>query len=158
MAALENYAKAKGIWVDDPATAFGKKPLAEGAEQKVYLNKTGKTLSKINSGHYHQSWVEYFDRIELHNELFPETYYTLKGFTKIDGTFSAIVEQTYIEAERNATKEEIVADMAQRGFEHLDKGPQGKFSDDYYNPKTKIKIEDLHGKMCLLIREMICFT
>ena len=141
---LESYAKENGIWVEDPFKTFGEKPHAKGAEAIVYLNPDGKTVTKINSGSVHGDWREFFERIAVHNSLFPEAAYTLKGFAKLSGDVSAVLEQPLIKADRAARYEEIKSDMALRGFK-----PTEYMSSDYFNPETGVFVRDLHGKNVL---------
>jgi len=141
--ALEDYAKENNIWVADPFKEFGNKPHAYGAEQNVYFNKDGTTVTKLNSASVHGDWREFFERIALHNHLFPDTKYTLKGFTDLSGDFTAILEQPFIKSERGATKAEIEADMAKNGFENVEEN-------DYLNKETGVFVRDLHGQNVLI--------
>ncbi len=98
----------------------------------------------MNDGAYHGNWLEFFDRIAIHNTLFPETGYILTGFTQRIGFYgepklAAIIERLYFETERGASFDEVKANMALMGFEHLRR-------DDYYNPETGVIIEDLHDE------------
>lgn len=146
---LKKYAQENNIWVEDPYKEFGDKPDAKGAEQIVYKNKDGNTVTKINSGSVHGDWREFFERIAVHNQLFPDTKYTLKGFTDLSGDVSAVLEQPLIKADRGATKQEITDDMAESGFEPTEQ-IDGNTGNDYYNPKTGVYVRDLHGQNVLV--------
>lgn len=146
--ALTKYAKDTGVWIEDPFSEFGETPDAFGAEQNVYLNKDGVSVTKINSGFYNENWRDFFERIALQNTLFPEAKYTVKGFTNLSGDFSVIIEQPLIQAERGATKQEIVEDLSKRGFENIPE-EDGGTGNDYINKETGVIVKDLHGKNVL---------
>lgn len=56
---------------------YGASPDAQGNEQLVYVQPDGKYVIKVNDCAYHGTWLEFFDRLALHNFLFPETFYEL---------------------------------------------------------------------------------
>jgi hypothetical protein len=70
--------------------------IAEGAEQKVYLNKEGDAVIKLNSGIFYYNWSDYLNSLLIHNFFFPATQYTLTGFIKNEDSLSASVQQPYI--------------------------------------------------------------
>lgn len=96
---LESYAKEKGIWLDaGHITEVSEHKFRSGAEADVYLNKNGKTVTKvINYSKYSKSPLDFIDnRVLLFNSLFNSTPYTIVGFTRTDKGFSFVVEQPYI--------------------------------------------------------------
>jgi len=143
--ALQKYAKENGIWYDSAIETFGE-PQAEGTESLVYLDADGKTVFKINTGRYYKTWADFFDAIEINNQLFPETKYEVIGFTTARGKFSVIVKQPLITAERGATREEVKADMEKRGFSQIE-------FDDYQIKENGLIIKDLHGQNVLVSKE-----
>jgi hypothetical protein len=51
-----------------------------GAEHLVALDAgNGLVEKRTDATHFHNTWSEYFDRIEIHNELFPETAISIEG-------------------------------------------------------------------------------
>jgi len=96
---LEDYAKEKGIWLDAGQIAENSEhKFRSGNEADVYLNKDGKTVTKvIDYSKYSKSPLDFIDnRILLFNKLFNDTPYAIVGFTKTDKGFSFVVEQPYI--------------------------------------------------------------
>lgn len=69
----------------------------------------------------HETPLEFFDRISIHNNLFPQAPYTVIGFTRKNGVFSVIIQQPFIIAERGLEYEEVAAYMKQLGFEDMGK-------------------------------------
>ena len=49
----------------------------EGGENQIYL--AGALVYKRNNLAFHTSYLEFFERLALHNWLFPDTAYTLIG-------------------------------------------------------------------------------
>ena len=54
--------------------------LAEGAEQKVYLEEDGRHVIKLNDSVFYATWKDYFNSLLVHNFFFPATCYDLIGF------------------------------------------------------------------------------
>lgn len=141
--ALESYAKSNGSYIEDVKETLGEK-LAGGIEQDVYLNKEGDKVIKINGLSNHASWDEFWDRLNLQNTLFPNTGYELKGFTKVGGRLSAVLEQPYIEGSP-VPRHELIEDLAKRGFYQIH--PEGSLGENqFYNPELGVRLSDVHGE------------
>jgi hypothetical protein len=112
--------------------------LDNGAEQYVYMIDHKPYVSKINGLEFHDTPLEFLDRISLHNYLFPEAPYTLIGFSTDYPTaarFSMILSQPFVKATRGAEREEVKHEMEKMGFEYI--GGDSYLSPDYI-------VEDLH--------------
>ena len=115
--AIEAYAKANGLWIEDYKPLYeNEKPVA-GVESVVYMSDDGKHVIKINNGIQHGSWEDFFYRIITHNAYFPETRYDLIGYTKRDEKLAVILKQPFIKIKRGATLPEIKEDLEVFGFE-----------------------------------------
>jgi hypothetical protein len=124
---LRKQAQENGVWLDksyldDKKLLHDQKAIGT-SEHDVYLNSDNKTLTKLNNLAYvtdseHNSNLSaLIDRFSAHNELFPEVAYTIKGFMdNLHGNPALVLEQPFIDAERNATKEEIHEYFNSRGF------------------------------------------
>jgi len=114
---IKKTAKEQGIWIEDYAS-FGDY-FSKGGENEVYFSSVKNSVFKLNNFEYAADDVSnFFDRIDIHNELFPESYYEIVGFTENSvGEISAVLEQSYVEAEREATESEIATYMEALGFE-----------------------------------------
>jgi hypothetical protein len=138
---LKQWAKENGLWVE--AIPFNKQYsnnfLDEGAEQKVYLNQSGKTVVKINTGIYHGTWLEFLIRLILHLAIFPSTEYRLTGFSMQANQFSAILEQPFVDIKAGASNDEIENFLSGIGFINLR-------NYDYYSAEDGILLEDLHDE------------
>jgi len=151
---LKDYAESNNLLLEDN---FGE-PHANGMEQDVYMNPDGKTVTKIHSNITHDTWNELFQRIAIHNTLFPDVAYTLKGFTTHEGQFSAVFEQPLItKAEGRIKYSEVIDELSKLGFEPSPTN-EVKYGEDlstlnesetaisFINDKTGVKISDLHGE------------
>jgi Serine/Threonine/Tyrosine Kinase found in polyvalent proteins len=54
--------------------------IGEGAEQRVFLNDDGKSVTKQNDTIFYETWEDYLISLLIHNFLFPATAYQLLGF------------------------------------------------------------------------------
>lgn len=119
--ALESYARESGIWIED--TSILGEQFSQGGENEVLYTPNTNTVFKLNNFEYAgDDVVNFFDRIDAHNNLFPNSYYTLVGFAKNSkGETSAVLEQPFIiESNRLVTIEEIAKYMQGLGFEQVD--------------------------------------
>ena len=131
---LKEYAKKKGIWVEDVIEKWGE-PETEGAEALVWFGNNSSVVTKAVIP-YLQSPQEYLDRLIIHNTLFYATRIKVVGFSQTsDGTLQFIVEQPLVLFDRGATQAEVNAYMEKLGFTHYE-------DNDYISSKTHV--EDLH--------------
>ena len=117
------------------------------AENEVYYDETKHAWIKRNNLSYHSSYLEFFHRLALHNISFPEAPYELIGFVVKDNHLWPVVSQPHIQADRGATREEVMSHMKTLGFENIPN------TDDYVNNVTGIRVEDLHDENVLVSPE-----
>ena len=138
---IEQWAKAARLWVEasDDIVRNGFGPMiAEGAEAKVYYREGLPAVLKERASIY-STTQKALDAIALHNYLFPETAMHVIGFTRdSDGLFRVILTQPYVRCLRLATKAEIDALAAEKGFRD-NWGGQGV---NYIS--ERIALEDMH--------------
>ena len=102
----ESFAKEHGLWSNDI----------------IY-----KVNNLLNSG----SILRLFDKVRMHNEIFPETYYQLHAFTGFDGrTIMPILKQDLVKNAKPTPQISIDTYMAAIGFEKVDS--EGRFSNGSY--------------------------
>lgn len=96
--ALLDWSNRKGMWISghDFTQQYGSRQIGAGAEQLVYLHRNGSKVKKANTGAYHGNWLEFFIRLLCHYILLPATRYTTIGFTKIEQTFAALIQQHFV--------------------------------------------------------------
>lgn len=138
---LKNYAQEKGVWIEDK---FGE-PDTNGVEQDVYYNDNG-TVTKVNFNVTHDSWADFFDRIAIHNSLFPDAAYTLKGFTDHNDLFSAVLEQPVIQKGGKVTFSDVKNELSKMGFEPVGNSKKLTQETVFENKDTGVELSDLHGE------------
>jgi Serine/Threonine/Tyrosine Kinase found in polyvalent proteins len=125
--------------------------LAEGAEQKVYLEADGSHVIKLNDAIFYLKWEDYFNSLLLHNYFFPATSYELIGFQNESERLYAVVRQSYIHT-TEPTDESLVKElMAANNFEN-------KKDNDYFNREAGLILEDLHDENVLTNNGVLFFV
>ena len=108
-----------------------------GQENDVHLE--GPRVFKRNNLTFHLGYIEFFDRLALHNLLFPGAPLRLEGFVEgRDALLLPVMSQPAIRAQRGATRREVEAFMRQLDFVHI--------RHDDYRHEEGILVEDLHDE------------
>ena len=104
--ALKSWAKQNNLWIDEKAfnVKYKNRFIGAGAEQKVYLSEDGLSVLKVNTGTFHSTWHEYFNRLICHGFLFPSTRYSTVGFTTENESFAVVVKQPFFMLESGAKR------------------------------------------------------
>ena len=103
--------KESQTWIEDIQSIAGKH-LLRGGENDVYLSNDGKSVIKVNDFSYlpdnSTNFDSFMNRVDAHNELFPNDAITVLGFTRnSEGKIAVVLSQPYIGNAREATQEEI---------------------------------------------------
>ena len=138
---IEAWAKAAGLWFEHSDSIiqknFGPK-IAQGAEAMVYYKEGDTSVAKERTSIY-STTQKALDAIALHNSLFPETAMRVIGFTRdSDGLLRIVLTQPYIRCLRLATKDEIDAMVAEKGFRDNWQGQGVNYISD------RLALEDMH--------------
>lgn len=137
----ENLAREKGMWVEFSQIVLLGTPFPSGVENEVYLNSHGNLIYKVNNLMTSKSLLSLFDRLILHNSIFPQTFYLLSGLTGFsNGSIYPILRQDFILNEREATPIEIDMYMAAIGFQKIS---EAKYSNGV------VEVSDLHPRNVL---------
>lgn len=107
----------------------------------------GKSVVKFNDSIFYAYWLDYLHSLILHNYFFPDTAYTLLGFTTQINTSElpqlyAIVQQNFVETNTPTDLEEVKSFMKNNGFVNTR-------NNDYFNQDLGIILEDLHEENVL---------
>ena len=113
------------------------------AENSVWFDEKSQKWFKRNNLSYHSNWLEFFYRVTLHNEMFPEAPLQLEGFVETDEGLMPVFSQKHVKSERGASRDEVLDLMGKMGYENI------VGTHDYYNSDKGIKIEDLHDENVL---------
>lgn len=134
------FADINKLWYDDKLnqSTF----IAEGAEQRVYLDSDGRNVIKINDTIFYTSWKDYFISLLIHNYLFPATAYELIGFYQNGQTLCSVVRQPFVASTEPTDLIRVRRFLEVNGFEL-------KKNNDYFNNELGIILEDLHDENVL---------
>lgn len=113
---LKQWAIKNHIWISN-ISQLGEFS-DRGSENEVYMDAEHHVVNKLNDFRYADDNLEpFFQRIRIHNKLFPDCAYTFKGFSENqEGKTCAVIEQPFIRADREASIEEIAGALALMGF------------------------------------------
>jgi hypothetical protein len=110
----------------------------EGGEHQVFIHKG--TAYKRNNLAFHVNYLEYFERLIVHNWLFPDTLYWFEGLMLVienddePPQLRPVVSQLALRAVRGATRDEVAVEMARLGFER-------RYEDNYVNTDRTLFID-----------------
>lgn len=127
---LISFANSNDLWID-----FNNIPtiyLDKGGENEVFYDGAA-TIYKLNNFEYAGDDLEnFFIRISAHNKFFSNVPYLMIGFAYNSlQEFCAVLIQPHIQAEREATEDEITEYMEALGFE-MD------FIDEFHNEEYEV--------------------
>lgn len=134
-----------------------------GAEHHVYFDETTQLVIKRNIMGNHDTWLQYLQRIAIHNFLFPAVAYTLTGFLEAaDRTgkvlLMPLVQQPDIHADDGAEPAQVLQALFMAGLKvrqnewFIKAGLTDDKWNRYLHPATGILIYDLLPKNVLLTK------
>ncbi|MDE6335389.1 MAG: hypothetical protein K2L34_02355 [Muribaculaceae bacterium] len=114
--ALKQWAIKNQVWITN-TTELGEF-VDRGSENEVYMDPVHQVVNKLNDFRYADDNLKsFFQRINIHNKLFSDCAYILKGFAENqEDKICAVLEQPFIRADREASIEEIAGGLALMGF------------------------------------------
>lgn len=125
----ELFAKENGLWIPMERVFDLGTPGPCGNENDTYVSNDiiFKVNNLLNSG----SILRLFEKIRMHNEIFPDTFYQLHAFTGFDGrTIMPILRQDLVKDAEPTPQIAIDTYMAALGFNHED--VVGRYSNPDY--------------------------
>ena len=149
--AQEDHLKASDLWLaPEIISDLTERELSKGKESEVFVSKDGKSVIKlVDYSVYSQTPTDFVrNRVELFNDLFPETAYTVIGVTERNGKLNFVLSQPLIKGkpleyawwgkgieEYNSYKPRLDEMMREFGMENYG-------LDAYQN--DQIRVQDLH--------------
>ena len=124
---LAQIAVNNGVWIENVSELTDGESINNGTENTVYLSKDGRNVIKVNNFFFlndddiefeHTRDLKYFfDRIIAHNQLFPDVFYKIIGFTKDKASqICVVMEQPFVPNYEYATREKIYTELEKMGF------------------------------------------
>ncbi len=127
--ATESYAKENGLWVPMERISELGTPGMSGNENELYVSDD--IIFKVNNLMNTGSITALLEKALLHNELFPETFYRLYGFTGFgDRSVYPILQQALVKEAEPAPQIAIDTFMAALGFDREER--LGRYSNGEY--------------------------
>ena len=142
--AAEAFAKENDLWLPMERIFELGSPGPSGNENDTYVSDD--VIYKVNNLLNSGSILSLFDKIRMHNEIFPDTFYRLHAFAGFDGrTVMPIFKQNLVKAASPTPQIAIDTYMAALGFNRED--VIGHYSNDYYSvwdviPRNVLRDED----------------
>ena len=127
--AAENFAKEYGLWIPMEHVFDLGTPGPSGNENDTYVSNDViyKVNNLLNSGNI----ISLFEKVRIHNEIFPDTFYQLHAFTGFDGrTIMPILRQDLVKDAEPTPQIAIDTYMAALGFNRED--VVGRYSNTDY--------------------------
>ncbi len=153
---LFDYAKETNTWIDDFKSLGDKFP--GGTEHDIVFDKDNQKLYKKNNLSNYTSIDQFFDKIKLHNELFPNTPYKFEGFTGLEkGLHGPFVEpvfsQDFIKGAEEASVIETGDYMESLGFERVDAHTYKKGNIEVSDLRPRNVLKDADGNIHVIDAE-----
>ena len=127
--AAESYAKENNLWVPMERISDLGTPGMSGNENELYVSDD--IIFKVNNLMNTGSITALLEKALMHNELFPETFYRLYGFTGFGGrSVYPILQQALIKEAESAPQIAIDTFMAALGFEKEER--PGRYTNGKY--------------------------
>jgi hypothetical protein len=132
-----------------------------GAEHHVYHDQDlGRWFKRLHRNLHYTTLGDYFDRLRLHEAIFPETAYRLEGFTinPKNKELAPVVSQPHVEVDTSlapVSKAETDALMAGLGFAPVQLRHEGIQDDGYFayvHPVSGVLVFDLHDENVVRLR------
>ena len=125
----ELFAKENGLWIPmDQVFDLGA-PGPSGNENDTYVSND--VIFKVNNLLNSGSILRLFDKVRMHNEIFPDTFYQLHAFTGFDGrSIMPILRQDLVKDAEPTPQIAIDTYMAALGFNRED--IVGRYSNSDY--------------------------
>ncbi len=113
--------------------------LTEGGEAKVFFSLDNRHVLKLNDAVYYNNWLDFLNSLIIHNQIFPDTSYELKGFMVANGVLLAVLEQNFIVSNEDVDLAEVETLLSYNGFEKIKRN-------DFYNKELGLLLEDIHDE------------
>jgi len=125
----ESFAKEHGLWLPIENVFGLGVPGPSGNENDTYFSDD--CVYKVNNLLNCGSILRLLDKVKIHNEIFPDTFYQLHAFTGFDGrTVMPVLKQDFIKDAEPTPQIAIDTYMAALGFERLEQ--TGRYANDTY--------------------------
>lgn len=145
---IEEYCNRNHFWYE--LLPNEERYLTRGGEAKIYLHPDNHNVVKVNDAIYYATWLEFLNSLLLHNVLFQNTYYSLEGFLKVEGSLAAVLHQAFVVSDAPAEIDDIKKFLEFNGFENTKRN-------DYYHKELSLILEDMHDENVIVNSDTLFF-
>lgn len=129
------------LWLQPPDET--ERFLTQGGEAEIYFNQQRAEVIKVNDAVYYATWLDFFTSLLIHNLLFEETRYVLKGFILISNVLKAVLQQDFVISDNAVDLKAVKGFLEYNGFENTKRN-------DYYNKELGLILEDMHDENVIM--------
>ena len=129
------------LWLEPPDET--ERFLTQGGEAAIYFSQLNAGVIKVNDAVYYATWLDFFTSLLIHNLLFDETRYALKGFILKDNVLKAVVQQKFVISDSAVDLNAVKSFLEYNGFKNTKRN-------DYYNKELGLILEDIHDENVIM--------
>ena len=129
------------MWLQPPDETV--RFLTQGGEAEIYFNQHRAEVIKVNDAVYYATWLDFFTSLLIHNLLFEETRYVLKGFILKSNVLKAVLQQDFVISDNAVDLKAVKSFLEYNGFENTKRN-------DYYNKELGLILEDIHDENVIM--------
>lgn len=129
------------LWLQPPDETA--RFLTQGGEAEIYFNQYYAEVIKVNDAVYYATWLDFFTSLLIHNLLFEETRYILKGFILSSNVLKAVLQQHFVISDNAVDLKAVKSFLEYNGFENTKRN-------DYYNKELGLILEDIHDENVIM--------
>lgn len=150
-----NFAKETNTWIKDINTLGD--TFTGGNENTNVVNVEEQKVYKSNNLMNTMSLSNFFDKVKIHNEIFPNTKYTFEGFTGFELNNKPYVEpvysQDFITEAEYASENDIETYMNNLGFDKVDDSRFKNNNLEVWDLKPRNVLKDKEGNIHVIDAE-----
>lgn len=137
---LISFASRAELWFN--GVLYDKNYLTEGGEAKIHFSTKRNTVLKLNDAVYYHTWLDFLNSLLIHNLFFADTPYTLLGYSLLNDTLYAVLEQPFVMANESTDLDNARLFLETNGFQNFRRN-------DYRNNEFGLILEDVHDENVL---------
>jgi hypothetical protein len=129
------------LWLQPPDET--ERFLTQGGESEIYFNQHHAEVIKVNDAVYYATWLDFFTSLLIHNLLFEETRYVLKGFILSGNVLKSVLQQDFVISDSAVDLKAVKNFLEYNGFKNTK-------TNDYYNKELGLILEDMHDENVIM--------
>lgn len=135
------FTDENALWLQPPDET--ERFLTQGGEAEIYFDQQHAQVVKVNDAIYYATWLDFLTSLLIHNLLFEETRYTLKGFILSNDVLKAVLQQDFVISDSAVDLNAVKTFLEYNGFQQVKRN-------DYYNKELGLILEDIHDENVIM--------